>query len=130
MTQALVPIPDPSQQRPGILARIFRATETYNEVERMKAEHALARLAVELDVDLIRHRRKAQHYLEVTALEDRAAKEMAKVIRRRDLLQEIDDLFYDDVMSASVLRARVRAIFNGRNGHHSHCGRRRNREEA
>lgn len=126
MTQALVPMPDPSQRR-HFLARIFGTTEIQSQAERLRAEHALARLAVELDADLIRHRRKAQHFLEVTALEDRATKEMAKVIRRRDLLQEIDDLFYDDVVSASVLRERVRAIFSGRNGHSRNHGRCRNR---
>jgi hypothetical protein len=125
MTQALVPIPDPSDHRRNFLARIFGTTEIQSAAERLRAEHALARLAVELDTDLIRHRRKAQHYLQVTALEDRAAKEIAKVLRRRDLLEEIDDLFSDDLISASVLRARVRAIFTGRNGHHP--GRCRNR---
>jgi hypothetical protein len=119
-------MPDPSQRR-HFLARIFGTTEIQSQAERLRAEHALARLAVELDTDLIRHRRRAHAYLEITALSDKVEKEIAKVLRRRDLLQEIDDLFYDDVISASVLRERVRAIFSGRNGHHSPNGKCRSR---
>lgn len=119
MAKAVIPSNDqPPEPRRGLLARIFSVHDDDNAMERLRADHALARLAIELDADLKRHRRKAQHYLEVTALEDRAAKEIAKVERFRDICEAMDEIFADDPVNAAVFKARVRAIFNPpRNGH-------------
>lgn len=115
MDQSLVAVTGQPPERPGLLARIFGATDA--QVVRLKAEHALARLAIELDADLKRHRRKAHHYLEITALEDQAMKEITKAQQERNILDGIDEIFFDDPILSAVLKARVRAIFNHRNGH-------------
>jgi hypothetical protein len=122
MVKALVPMHDQSPEpRRGILARVFGATDEQNAMERLRADHALARLEIELATDLKRHRRRAEQYLEVTALEDRAMKEIAKEQRRREILEHLDELFDDDPLTAELLKVRVRRIFNGHHrGHAQH----------
>jgi hypothetical protein len=118
MTKALVPFQgDPPERRRGILARLFGTIDLQNEVEALKAEHTLVRLAIELNADLTRHRRKAELYLAATKAEDRAATVVAREVKRREILEGIDILFADDPVAGELLKAHVRAIFNGHNGH-------------
>jgi hypothetical protein len=94
VNNALVPANNQAhEQRRGLLARIFGPGDDQNAMERLRSDHALARLAIELDADLTRHRRKAHYYLEVTALEDRAVKEIIKAQKREEILDTIDELW-------------------------------------
>jgi hypothetical protein len=119
---ALVPANNqPPALRRGILARIFGPGDDQNAMERLRSDHALARLAIELDADLTRHRRKAHYFLEVTALEDRAIKEIVKAQKREEILDSIDELFDHDPLTAAVLKDRVRHIYNQHKPRKRHC---------
>jgi hypothetical protein len=127
MDKALIPFSGGQfpEARRGLLARIFAPLDVrfQDEADRLRAEHALLSLSVELSADLQRKKRQANHYLEVTALEDRAAKEVAKVLRCREACENIEDIFPDDPIVAELLKIRVRKIFNGHNGAHPGHGR-------
>lgn len=124
MVTALLPtseqLPEP---RRGIFARIFVPQEPQSDMDRLRAEHALARLAIELDADLTRHRRKASYYLEATALEDRAVKEIVKAQKLEEIQDTIDELFDHDPLAAAVLKDRVRQIYNNGKPRKRHCRR-------
>ena len=123
----LIPVSqDTPVERRGFLGRFFTHENGHekSEMQRLNEEHALSRRAIQLDADLARCRRQAAHYLEITAFEDQAMKEIAKQQRLDDLCAQIDDLFEDDPMAALVLTARIKEIYRGsKNGH----GRKRKR---
>ena len=114
MANALVPmgnqLPEP---RRGILARILGAVDHQIEVDKMRSEYELTKMFITLDTQIRRQRRQAQLYLEVTALEDRAVKEIVKAQKLEEMRDQIDELFGEhDPHTAAVLKDRVRHIYN------------------
>jgi hypothetical protein len=124
-----LPYTDVPAQRKSFLGRIFTGDNGYedNDMQKLTHEHALARRAIQLDTDLIRCRRQARAFLAVTELEDRAAMEVAKVLRCRELCESVEDLFADEPVMAEILKVRVRSIFHGRCGTNGHHGEHRGR---
>lgn len=114
MVKALIPMNDQPPERRGILARLFSVVDAQNARDRLRADFQLAQLEITLDAQLKRHRRQAEFYLEVTALEDRAVKEIVKAQKREEIADQIDELFDHDPLTAAVLKDRVRCIYSHR----------------
>jgi hypothetical protein len=112
---------DQPPERRGILASIFGAVDNQLALDRLRADYELAKLEITLDANLKRHRRQAAFYLEATALEDRAVKEIVKAQKREEICDQIDELFDHDPLTAAVLRDRVRGIYNNRKARKWRC---------
>jgi hypothetical protein len=122
MANALVPMHNqPPEPRRGILARIFNAVDNQIALDRLRADYELAKLEITLDANIKRHRRQAEIYLEATALEDRAVKEIVKARKREEICDQIDELFDHDLLTADVLKDRVRGIYNHRKARKWRC---------
>ena len=112
----------PAELRRGILARIFGAVDHQIEVDKMRSEYELAKLFITLDTQLRRQRRQAALYLEATALEDRAVKEIVKAQKLEEIRDQIDELFGEhDPLTAAVLKDRVRQIYSNGKPRKRHC---------
>jgi hypothetical protein len=100
-----------NEQRRGLLARMLKNNHNMGDIEHLQDEHSLARLEIELETDLKRHRRKAHHYLEVTAMEDKANTEITKHMKYEEICEQIDELYKHDLIISMQLKARVKRIF-------------------
>ena len=122
MSNALVPMNgQPPEPRRGLLARIFSAADNQVALDRLRDDYEVARLAITLDANIKRHRRQAQFYLDLTALEDRAVREIVKAQKREEILDTIEELFEYDPLTAAVLKDRVRHIYNNGKPKKRHC---------
>jgi hypothetical protein len=111
----------PAELRRGILARIFGAIDHQIEVDKMRSEYELTKMFITLDTQLRRQRRQAQLYLEVTALEDRAVREIVKAQKLEEIQDGIDEIFGHDPLTAAVLKDRVRCIYTNGKPRRRHC---------
>lgn len=120
----LVPMPykETLPQRRKLFGRFFQSengTDNY-ALQRLNDEHAIARHGIQIEADLARCRRQAGIYLELSKLEDMAVKEIAKKQKLDDLLEQVDELYAHDPMTALVLKAKIKEIYRGSNHGSNH----------